>query len=38
MKKNEQTKIFLEGLRDGLPIGAGYFAVAFWGSPRSGPG
>ena len=29
MKRNEQTKIFLEGLRDGLPIGAGYFAVAF---------
>ena len=25
MKKN----VFLEGLRDGLPIGLGYFAVAF---------
>lgn len=29
MKKNEQTITFLRGLRDGLPIGAGYFAVAF---------
>lgn len=29
MNKNERTKELLEGLRDGLPIGAGYFAVAF---------
>ena len=27
--KNERTTAFLRGLRDGLPIGAGYFAVAF---------
>ena len=29
MKKDERISIFLRGLRDGLPIGAGYFAVAF---------
>jgi len=29
MKKDSRLKIFLRGLRDGLPIGAGYFAVAF---------
>ncbi len=29
MKKNEQMHIFLRGLRDGFPIGAGYFSVAF---------
>ena len=29
MKKNEQTSVFLRGLRDGFPIGAGYFSVAF---------
>ena len=29
MKKDERISIFLWGLRDGLPIGAGYFAVAF---------
>ena len=29
MNKNERTTAFLHGLRDGLPIGAGYFAVAF---------
>ena len=28
MNKNN-TKLFLEGIRDGLPIGLGYFAVAF---------
>lgn len=27
--KNETLTLFLRGLRDGLPIGAGYFAVAF---------
>lgn len=27
--KSEKRKAFLEGLRDGLPIGLGYFAVAF---------
>ena len=27
--KKEGTKIFLRGMRDGLPIGLGYFAVAF---------
>lgn len=27
--KSEKSKAFLEGLRDGLPIGLGYFAVAF---------
>ncbi len=29
MNKNKQLSPFLKGLRDGLPIGAGYFAVAF---------
>lgn len=29
MEKKEKTSAFLRGLRDGLPIGAGYFAVAF---------
>ena len=29
MDKNQRLSIFLKGLRDGLPIGAGYFAVAF---------
>ena len=29
MKDKDQISIFLRGLRDGLPIGAGYFAVAF---------
>lgn len=29
MKKNEQISLLFRGLRDGLPIGAGYFAVAF---------
>ncbi len=29
MKKNDQVNTFLRGLRDGLPIGAGYFSVAF---------
>ena len=28
MNKNK-TKVFFEGMRDGLPIGLGYFAVAF---------
>ena len=26
---NMKNKVFLEGLRDGLPIGLGYFAVSF---------
>ena len=29
MKKDQRFTPFLKGLRDGLPIGAGYFAVAF---------
>ena len=29
MNKNQRFTPFLKGLRDGLPIGAGYFAVAF---------
>lgn len=29
MNKSQRYKPFLKGLRDGLPIGAGYFAVAF---------
>lgn len=29
MLKNQHLSPFLKGLRDGLPIGAGYFAVAF---------
>lgn len=29
MKNNKELTPFLKGLRDGLPIGAGYFAVAF---------
>ena len=29
MKNNERVSLLLRGLRDGLPIGAGYFAVAF---------
>ena len=29
MKSNTGSSAFLKGLRDGLPIGAGYFAVAF---------
>ena len=28
-EKNSSITVFLRGLRDGLPIGAGYFAVAF---------
>ena len=27
--KNTKKKIFVEGVRDGVPIGLGYFAVAF---------
>lgn len=29
MQKSSRSSVFLHGLRDGLPIGAGYFAVAF---------
>ena len=29
MSKRENRKMYLEGLRDGVPIGLGYFAVAF---------
>ncbi len=29
MSKKEKTKAYLDGLRDGVPIGLGYFAVAF---------
>ena len=29
MGGNMKNKVFLEGMRDGLPIGLGYFAVAF---------
>ena len=29
MGKNNKTTIFIEGMRDGLPIGFGYFAVSF---------
>ena len=29
MQNSSRSSIFLRGLRDGLPIGAGYFAVAF---------
>lgn len=28
-KHNEKTNIFLRGMRDGIPIGLGYFVVAF---------
>ena len=29
LKKNENRKIFIKGMKDAVPIGLGYFAVAF---------